>query len=107
MLYRLAEGPQNAGKLATTLKISLPTVSRHHKVLGERGMVGRTRYGATIEYRLIDYRPIQALDLIRSVLHDNLTRSAELVDIQRKLNDGPIESLKKTGALHTSGLFST
>ena len=70
-------------------------------------MVSRTRYGATIEYHLIDDHPIQALDFLRLVLLDNFTRSAELVDIQRKLNDGPIESLKKTGALHTSGLFST
>ena len=80
VLYRLAEGPQNVGELATTLKISQPTVSRHLKVLRERGMVSSTRHGATIEYRLIDDRPIQALDLLRSVLRDNLTRSAGLVD---------------------------
>ena len=80
MLYRLAEGPQNVDELATTLKIRQPTVSRHLKVLRERGMVGSTRYGATIEYRIVNDRPIQALDLLRSVLRDNLTRSAELVD---------------------------
>jgi ArsR family transcriptional regulator len=80
LLYRLAEGPQNVGELATTLKISQPTVSRHLKVLRERGMVGSTRHGATIEYRLIDNRPIQALDLLRAVLRDNLARSAELID---------------------------
>jgi DNA-binding transcriptional ArsR family regulator len=80
LLYRLAEGPQNVGELATALKVSQPTVSRHLKVLRERGMVTTTRYGATIEYRLMDERPIQALDLLRSVLRDNLTRSAELVD---------------------------
>ena len=39
-------------------------------------MVTTTRYGATVEYRLIDDRPIQALDLLRSVLRDNLSRSA-------------------------------
>src|SRR5512135_638820 len=83
LLYRLAEGPQNVGELASALKISQPTVSRHLKVLRERGMVTTTRYGATVEYRLIDDRPIQALDLLRSVLHDNLSRSAELVDAIR------------------------
>ena len=81
LLYRLAEGPQNVGELATALKISQPTVSRHLKVLRERGMVTTTRYGATVEYRLIDDRPIQALDLLRSVLRDNLSRNAELVGV--------------------------
>ena len=79
LLYRLSEGPQNVGELAAALKISQPTVSRHLKVLRERGMVTTTRYGATVVYRLIDDRPIKALDLLRSVLRDNLSRSAELV----------------------------
>ena len=80
LLYRLAEGPQNVGELASGLNISQPTVSRHLKVLRERGMVTSTRYGATVEYRLVDERPIQALDLLRSVLRDNLSRNAVLVD---------------------------
>lgn len=81
LLYRLAECPQNVGELAAALNVSQPTVSRHLKVLRERGMVTTTRYGATVEYRLIDDRPIQALDLLRSVLRDNLSRSAELVGV--------------------------
>ena len=88
LLYRLAEGPQNVGELATTLKISQPTVSRHLKVLRERGMVTTTRYGATVEYRLIDERPIQALDLLRSVLRDNLSRNAQLAGALRESNEG-------------------
>ena len=80
LLYRLAEGPQNVGELATTLNVSQPTVSRHLKVLRERGMVSSTRYGATIEYRLIDDRPIQALDLLRSVLARQPLTHAGLVD---------------------------
>jgi ArsR family transcriptional regulator len=84
LLYRLAEGPQNVGELAAALNVSQPTVSRHLKVLRERGMVTTTRYGATVEYRLIDDRPIQALDLLRSVLHDSLARNAELIDAMRE-----------------------
>ena len=88
LLYRLAEGPQNVGELATALNISQPTVSRHLKVLRERGMVTTTRYGATVVYRLIDDRPIKALDLLRSVLHDNLSHSAELIDAIRESSSG-------------------
>ncbi len=79
LLYRLAEGPQNVGDLATMLHISQPTISRHLKVLRERGMVSATRYGTTMVYHLIDDRPVQALDLLRSVLRDSLSRNAELV----------------------------
>src|SRR5574337_1168659 len=88
LLYRLAESPLSVGELASHLGVSQPTVSRHLKVLRERGMVTTTRYGATVIYSLIDDRPIQALDLLRSVLRDNLSRSAELVDAFRE-NSGP------------------
>jgi ArsR family transcriptional regulator len=81
LLYRLAEGPQNVGELSTALKVSQPAVSRHLKVLRERGMVTSTRHGATVIYRLIDDRPIQALDLLRAVLRDSLSRNAELVGV--------------------------
>ena len=87
LLYRLAEGPQSVGELASGLNISQPTVSRHLKVLRERGMVTSTRHGATVEYRLIDDRPIQALDLLRSVLRDNLSRGAELVGALSESNE--------------------
>ena len=80
LLYRLAEGQRNVGELAAALNVSQPTVSRHLKVLRERGMVTTTSYGTTVVYRLIDDRPIKALDLLRSVLRDNLSRSAELMD---------------------------
>jgi len=88
LLYRLAEGPQNVGELAAALKVSQPTVSRHLKVLRERGMVTSTRHGATVEYRLIDDRPIQALDLLRSVLRDSLSRNAELAGVLSESNEG-------------------
>jgi DNA-binding transcriptional ArsR family regulator len=88
LLYRLAEGPQNVGELASGLNISQPTVSRHLKVLRERGMVTSTRHGAAVEYRLIDDRPIQALDLLRSVLRDSLSHNAELAGALSESNEG-------------------
>ncbi len=79
ILYELASGPRNVTQLTETLKLSQPMVSRHLKVLRERGMVGATRVGPAVEYRLSDVRLIQALDLLRAVLRDNLTRRAELM----------------------------
>jgi len=78
LLYQLAEGPKHVGELAAALGLSQPSVSRHLKVLRERNMVRPTRIGNTIEYALSDRRAIQALDLLRSILHDSLSRQSEL-----------------------------
>jgi len=78
ILYALADGRQNVTQLAGSLQLSQPTVSRHLKVLRERGMVVADRLGTVVEYRLTDQRLIQAMDLLRAVLRDNLAHRAEL-----------------------------
>jgi ArsR family transcriptional regulator len=79
ILYELAERPLNVTQLAEALHLSQPMVSRHLKVLRERGMVMATRLGPAVEYRLGDARLVQALDLLRAILRDSLSRRAELV----------------------------
>ena len=79
LLYELADGPKNVTDLVEALGMAQPSVSRHLKVLRDRGMVIATRLGPTVEYRLSDERLIQALDLLRAVLRDTLAHRAELV----------------------------
>jgi ArsR family transcriptional regulator len=79
ILYALSGKPCNVNELAANLGLSQPMVSRHLKVLRERGMVQATRTGASVEYSLADQRLIEALDLLRSVLRDHLSRNAMLV----------------------------
>ncbi|MBP7692316.1 MAG: winged helix-turn-helix transcriptional regulator [Anaerolineales bacterium] len=79
ILYELAERPRNVTELTKDLNLSQPLVSRHLKVLRERGMVVATRMGPAVEYQLADRRLIEALDILRAVLRDSLTRRAELV----------------------------
>ena len=43
-------------------------------------MVIPNRKGTVIEYSLADERLIQALDLLRAVMRDGLTKRAELVE---------------------------
>lgn len=78
ILYSLSEKPQNVTELATSLRMSQPAVSRHLKVLRDRGMVTATRLGPSVEYRLGDPRLIEALDLLRAALRDHLSHRAEL-----------------------------
>jgi DNA-binding transcriptional ArsR family regulator len=80
ILYILSEGPHNVGDLAATLSASQPMVSRHLKVLRERGMVNTERDGANVIYSLTDQRVIQALDLMRQVLADQLVRKGQLAE---------------------------
>jgi ArsR family transcriptional regulator len=80
ILYELAAGPRHVTELAGSLNLNQPLVSRHLKVLRERGMVVATRVGPAVEYRISDMRLIQALDLLRAVLHDGLAHRASLVE---------------------------
>jgi ArsR family transcriptional regulator len=79
ILYELVPGPRNVSDLAASLSMPQPAVSRHLKVLRERGMVSSERHGASVRYSLADQRIIQALDLLRAVLASKLQSQAILV----------------------------
>lgn len=80
LLYELSAGPKNVTELCSALNLPQPSVSRHLKILRERGMVTTERRGTVVIYTLGDVRLIQALDLLRAVMRDGLTRRAALVE---------------------------
>ena len=80
ILYALNEKLQNVTELTNELGIPQPTISRHLKVLRERGLVYTERQGPVITYHLADPRVIQAMDLLRSAMRDRLTQRASLVN---------------------------
>jgi DNA-binding transcriptional ArsR family regulator len=79
ILYALAEQPRTVNELAQALGLGQSAASRHLKTLRERGVVRASRQGTSVEYSLEDERLIQALDLLRQILRDNLARRASLV----------------------------
>lgn len=81
ILYALSEKPCSVNELVNHLRLSQPMISRHLKVLRERGMVIARRTGSNMEYQIADERLIQALDLLRSVLRDQLSYRAQLIGI--------------------------
>ena len=83
LLYALSESASNVNDLAGKLGLSQPATSRHLKILRERGLVRATRQGPSVEYSLIDERLIEALNLLRSVLRDNIAYRASLMDTER------------------------
>jgi DNA-binding transcriptional ArsR family regulator len=80
ILYALDNHPRNVTEISTELNITQPTASRHLKILRERGLVHSARNGTTITYSLADRRLIQALDLLRNVLRERITRRASLME---------------------------
>jgi DNA-binding transcriptional ArsR family regulator len=80
ILYALNEKPLNVTELTNELGLSQPTMSRHLKVLRERGLVQTVRTGTMNTYSLSDPRLIQALDLLRNVMRERLTHQANLIN---------------------------
>ena len=80
LLYELAEGPRNVGQLAETLGLGQPTVSRHLKILRDRGLALTQREGTSVYYTLADARVVEALNLLRQVLAGILGQRTALVE---------------------------
>ena len=79
LLYMLDEGAQCVTDLTEALEAPQPTVSYHLRILRERGLVVAEREGTMVLYSLADRRIVEALDMLRGMLADMLTRRAELM----------------------------
>lgn len=80
ILYALNDRPLNVTELTNELGLPQPSISRHLKVLRDRGLVFTERQGTVITYHLADQRVIQAMDLLRSAMRDRLNQRANLVN---------------------------
>jgi len=78
ILYALEEGTLCVGELVEALQLTQPTVSRHLRVLRERGLVRADRQGTAVYYSLVDHRLLQAVDLLREVLQAQMAAEADL-----------------------------
>jgi ArsR family transcriptional regulator len=83
LLYVLADRAHHVNELAISLGLPQPTISRHLKVLRERGLVSAERDGQSVYYMLADQRVLEALDLLRVVLADQLKTHGELAHTAR------------------------
>lgn len=79
ILYALSEKPLSVTEILTELGILQSTASRHLKILRDSGLVGATRRGNSVIYRLSDKQVIQALDLLRSVMRTGIQHRATLI----------------------------
>lgn len=80
LLYALADEPRNVSELTQELSIPQSTISRHLKNLRDRGLVIAHRQGMTVQYSLGDHRVIDALDILRNIMRDDIQKRASLVE---------------------------
>ncbi|MCU0498259.1 MAG: metalloregulator ArsR/SmtB family transcription factor [Anaerolineae bacterium] len=79
IIYELSDASRNVGELATRLNIAQPVISRHLKILRDSGIVVSERDGRAVYYRLSDERVVQALNLLRSMIADQVNALAKIV----------------------------
>lgn len=80
ILYSVTEQQRSVGELAKILGVSQPTISRHLQNLRDRRLVIATRESQNVFYTIADQRIIQALDLLRAVLAENLSYQGTLAE---------------------------
>lgn len=78
ILYLLAENEMFVNEISEALDAPQSTVSRHLRILRERNLVATERQGTSVMYRLQDTRIIEALDLMRAILNDQIKAEAAI-----------------------------
>jgi ArsR family transcriptional regulator len=68
-------------ELAEQLGFPQSTVSRHLNALLAGGLVIKERQGQTVYYALRDPRIIEALEIMRAILHDLVQEAARVVTV--------------------------
>ncbi|HUY86820.1 MAG TPA: metalloregulator ArsR/SmtB family transcription factor [Acidimicrobiales bacterium] len=73
-LYALRDGPHSVNELCLALGIPQANTSQHLAVLRERGLVSTQRQGNKVLYSLRYPKVLDAVDVLRDVLADEVAR---------------------------------
>jgi DNA-binding transcriptional ArsR family regulator len=76
IINELRHGPLTVGELSDALQISQSNCSQHLAILRDRGVVTAERNGTSMSYELRSDKVVQAVDLLREFMAEDLgTRS--------------------------------
>lgn len=78
VIYALGKGPRTVNQLAAILGAPQSNTSQHLAVLRNRGLVDVERRGTHVVYALRYPKIIEAVDLLRGVLSDEIARQHAL-----------------------------
>lgn len=79
VLSILRNGEKSVSELVKLTGVRQANISQHLAVLKQRGIVVAKKQGATVFYRIANPKIIQACDIIREVLFEQLAKGRELV----------------------------
>lgn len=83
IIAHLRDGEKTVTELMEAMQISQANLSQHLGLMRQKGIVIARREGLNIYYRLSNPKIIQACDLMRQVLLENLESGAALVGTAR------------------------
>lgn len=80
ILSALRDGERNVGDLTAEFGCSQANVSKHLRVLAQKGLIGKTNRGTSAFYRVIDPRVYQLCDLVCVQVGDRFAEHAAMRD---------------------------
>ena len=80
IINELRDRELSVGELCEALDLSQSNVSQHLAVLRERGVVSARREGTSVIYTLRGKKVLQAVDLLRQFLTEDLAERGALVE---------------------------
>ena len=83
ILDALKGGEKTVGDLSAALRVRQPNMSQHLAVLRQRGVVTTRKDGVNIYYRVSNPKIIQACELMKQVLVEQLKEGEELTKLVR------------------------
>ena len=78
IMYALRDAPRTVTELCEAIHASQPNTSQHLAFLRERGVIDAERRGNSVVYSLRYPAVIEAIDLLREVMADELARRQAL-----------------------------
>jgi len=79
ILNLLRDGEKTVGELVVATGLRQANLSQHLATMRQRGVVMARKEGANVYYRIANPKIIQACDIIREVLFEQLAESGELI----------------------------
>ncbi len=83
ILNALRDGERNVGDLTAEFGCSQANVSKHLRVLAQKGLIGKSTRGTSAYYRVIDPRVYQLCDLVCVQVGDRFAEHAAMRDAFR------------------------
>ena len=76
IINALRDGEMSVGDICAELDLPQANVSQHLAILRDKGLVAAKKDGQRVFYSLTSPKTIQAMDLLREVMNDQLPASA-------------------------------